>query len=66
MYPQVDLFLLKSDGSPLLWNLAFSPNLVLVIFIPQHLCTLTLCTPHTPHSLTLTSLKKVAARNDLI
>lgn len=63
MYPHVDLFLLKSDGSLVLWNLAFSPQLVPVIFISQHLYTLH---PNTPHSLTLTSLKKVAARNDLI
>ena len=52
MYPHVDLFLLKSDGSPVLWNLAS-------VLSPRHLHLAT--SVHSePSLLTLTSLKKVA------
>ena len=52
MYPHVDLFLLKSDGSPVLWNLAS-------VLSPRHLHLAT--SVHSePPLLTLTSLKKVA------
>ena len=52
MYPHVDLFLLKSDDSPVLWNLAS-------VLSPRHLHLAT--SVHSePSLLTLTSLKKVA------